>query len=121
MKHYLNNLKSVFDPEAELGDEGGFLDEIIFMAGIALVATILVNWLGTAATNKGADLAACIEGMNTYDNPNGGAPTRVSGSGSHETTIDLMWPGRACSRCCTDASADSSMRSPWPTGVYRPR
>ena len=73
MKHYLNNLKSVFDPEAELGDEGGFLDEIIFMAGIALVATILVNWLGTAATNKGADLAACIEGMNTYDNPNGGA------------------------------------------------
>lgn len=48
-------------------DRGDLVSTIIMIAGFAIVALLLVNWLGTAILNKGADAAGCIEGANSYN------------------------------------------------------
>lgn len=65
MQNFINNIKTTFHAESEFGDNAGFIDEILFIVGIALAALAVSWWIGAAAMNKGADIAACIEGMNT--------------------------------------------------------
>lgn len=64
MDKIFGNITAAFRSEQDLGDGAGFIDEILFIVGIALAAVAISSWIGGAAMNKGADIAACIEGMN---------------------------------------------------------
>lgn len=64
MDKIFGNITAAFRSEQEMGDSAGFIDEILFIVGIALAAVAISSWIGGAAMNKGADIAACIEGMN---------------------------------------------------------
>jgi hypothetical protein len=47
-------------------DRADLVQTILLVAGFAIIAILVVTWLGTAILNKGADAATCIEGSNTY-------------------------------------------------------
>lgn len=66
---FLNNIKTAFnsDVESTESDRGDIVQTILIIAGFAVVVILVVNWIGTAITNKGADIAACIEGSNSYN------------------------------------------------------
>lgn len=64
MDKIFGNISAAFRSEQELGDAAGFIDEILFIVGIALAAVAISGWIGGAAMNKGADIASCIEGQN---------------------------------------------------------
>jgi len=64
MEKFFGNLSAAFASEKELSDNAGFIDEILFIVGIALAAVAISSWIGGAAMNKGADIASCIEGQN---------------------------------------------------------
>lgn len=64
MDKIFGNISAAFRSEQELGDAAGFIDEILFIVGIALAAVAISGWIGGAAMNKGADIASCIQGQN---------------------------------------------------------
>lgn len=64
MEKFFGNIRDAFRAEQDLGDNAGFIDEILFIVGIALAAVAISSWISSAAMNKGADIAACIEGQN---------------------------------------------------------
>lgn len=64
MDKIFGNITAAFRSEQEMGDAAGFIDEILFIVGIALAAVAISSWIGGAAMNKGADIASCIEGQN---------------------------------------------------------
>lgn len=64
MDKIFGNITAAFRSEQDLGDGAGFIDELLFIVGIALAAVAIASWIGGAAMNKGADIAACIEGQN---------------------------------------------------------
>lgn len=64
MDKIFGNITAAFRSEQDLGDGAGFIDEILFIVGIALAAVAISSWIGGAAMNKGADIAACIAGQN---------------------------------------------------------
>lgn len=64
MDKIFGNISAAFRSEQELGDAAGFIDEILFIVGIALAAVAISGWIGGAAMNKGADIASCIANQN---------------------------------------------------------
>lgn len=64
MDKIFGNITAAFRSEQDMGDGAGFIDEILFIVGIALAAVAISSWIGGAAMNKGADIASCIEGQN---------------------------------------------------------
>lgn len=64
MDKIFGNITAAFRSEQDLGDGAGFIDEILFIVGIALAAVAISSWIGGAAMNKGADIASCIENQN---------------------------------------------------------
>lgn len=74
MTKFISNIKNAFVAEAdENKDRGTLVETVIIVAGFALVALLLVQWIGTAILNKGADIAQCIEGVNLYEGSNDSA------------------------------------------------
>jgi len=63
MDKIFGNISAAFRSEQEMGDAAGFIDEILFIVGIALAAVAISSWISGAAMNKGADIASCIEGQ----------------------------------------------------------
>lgn len=62
------NIREAFSgvcTEAER-DRGDVVQTVILVAGFAVASFLLINWLTTAVLNKGADVAGCIEGSNTF-------------------------------------------------------
>lgn len=83
MDKIFGNISAAFRSEQELGDAAGFIDEILFIVGIALAAVAISGWIGGAAMNKGADIASCISGQNVSA---GGAAAKADcQGGTHET------------------------------------
>lgn len=66
---FINNIRAAFTKNANDTDldRGDLVQTIIITAGFAVAGFLLVNWISTAILNKGADIAACIEGSNTYN------------------------------------------------------
>ena len=66
---FINNIRAAFAKNANDADldRGDLVQTIIITAGFAVAGFLLVNWISTAILNKGADIAACIEGANTYN------------------------------------------------------
>lgn len=64
----LENIKSAYAMTGkEDADRGDIVQTILLIAGFAIVTLAVVNWIGKAIMNKGADTAACIEGSSAYD------------------------------------------------------
>ena len=63
---FINNVKSTFASTEVSNDRADLVQTVLLIAGFAVAALILVNWLSTAILNKAADAATCIEGSNTY-------------------------------------------------------
>jgi hypothetical protein len=83
MDKIFGNITAAFRSEQEMGDAAGFIDEILFIVGIALAAVAISSWIGGAAMNKGADIASCISGQSVA----AGATTSTSADcqgGTHE-------------------------------------
>ena len=66
MKNFFENIKSAFVAEDEIKDRADIVQTMIIIAIFALAAIAISTWITSAAMNKGADIAACIEGSNTY-------------------------------------------------------
>lgn len=64
MDKIFGNITAAFRSEQDMGDGAGFIDEILFIVGIALAAVAISSWIGGAAMNKGADIASCIANQN---------------------------------------------------------
>ena len=64
MDKIFGNITAAFRSEQDMGDGAGFIDEILFIVGIALAAVAISSWISGAAMNKGADIASCIQGQN---------------------------------------------------------
>lgn len=63
---FINNVKATFASTEVSNDRADLVQTVLLIAGFAVAALILVNWLSTAILNKAADAAGCIEGSNTY-------------------------------------------------------
>lgn len=59
---FITNIKTAFNAEHEFDNSAGFVDDLLMMAGLALAALAVVNWIGGAAMDKGDEIANCIEG-----------------------------------------------------------
>lgn len=68
VKLMLKNIKNRIDARRHDGelDSGDIVQTVLLIAGFAIIAIIVVGWLGSAMLNKAADASACIEGANTY-------------------------------------------------------
>lgn len=97
---FVNNIKTSFASTAVAdakNDRADLVQTVLLIAGFAIAALVLVNWLSTAILNKAADAATCIEGSNTY----GGSSTESAAkckAASHSTknsfTKDSSYAGR---------------------------
>lgn len=47
-------------------DRADIVQTVLLIAGFAVVAILVVGWVGTAILGKGADAANCIEGSSSY-------------------------------------------------------
>jgi hypothetical protein len=65
--NFVKNIKSSYVAEGTDQDRGDIVQTILLIAGFAIVTILAVNWIGTAILNKGADVATCIEGANSYN------------------------------------------------------
>lgn len=83
MDKIFGNISAAFRSEQDLGDGAGFIDEILFIVGIALAAVAISSWIGGAAMNKGADIAACIAGQNVSTGAQANGNANCKG-GTHE-------------------------------------
>jgi len=83
MDKIFGNITAAFRSEQEMGDGAGFIDEILFIVGIALAAVAISSWIGGAAMNKGADIASCIAGQNVSTSAANNADCQ---GGTHEAT-----------------------------------
>lgn len=96
---FLNNIKTAFnsDVESTESDRGDIVQTILIIAGFAVVVILVVNWIGSAITNKGADIAACIEGANTYNSASSAencAEQNHASIGDNSFTKDSGYTGR---------------------------
>lgn len=95
MEQFFGNIRDAFRFEQDLGDNAGFIDEILFIVGIALAAVAISSWIGGAAMNKGADIASCISNQNVTK-ANAANSTDCQG-GTHEgkkSFKDTTYTGR---------------------------
>lgn len=65
--NFVHNIKSAYVGGNDELDRGDIVQTVLIIAGFAIVCILAINWIGSAILNKGADVAACIEGSNTYD------------------------------------------------------
>lgn len=68
----MENIKNAYADGKNDLDRGDAVQTVLIIAGFAIVCILLIQWIGTAILNKGADTATCIEGANTYDGKNSG-------------------------------------------------
>lgn len=69
-------------------DRADIVQTVLLIAGFAVVAILVVGWLGTAILNKGADAANCIEGSSSYSSSSAEAGAACTkGAGSNNSTF----------------------------------
>lgn len=65
---FFKNIKEVFDASREEQDRGTLVEQVLIIAGMAVVAILVVTWIGNAIAGKAADTANCITSANSYAN-----------------------------------------------------
>ncbi len=60
------NIKEAFGASDDAADRGDLVQTVLIIAGFAVVAILLVTWIGNAIAGQAADVAECIAGANSY-------------------------------------------------------
>lgn len=63
---FINNIKGAFSTDAS-ADRGSLVETVLLIAGFAVVAILVVSWIGGAIAGQAANVSACIAGANTND------------------------------------------------------
>lgn len=63
----INNIKAAYGTDSTEADRGDVVQFILIVAAMAIVVIVAMSWIGDAVLNKGADVAECVEGSNTYN------------------------------------------------------
>lgn len=67
MSNFFNNIASAYNADSENKDAGNLVEYVLIVAGVAIVAAVVITFISRAITNKAADTAECIEGSNSYN------------------------------------------------------
>ena len=73
-------------------DQGDIVQTVLMIAGFAVVAILIVTWVGTAILNKGADASECLEKSGSYTNKTIGCTEKHSVD--HSFTKDTTYTSR---------------------------
>lgn len=60
---FINNIKGAFASETP-ADRGSLVETVLLVAGFAVVAILVVSWIGSAIAGQAANVSACIAGAN---------------------------------------------------------
>ena len=63
---FINNIKGAFASD-EAADRGSLVETVLIIAGFAVVAILVVMWIGNAIAGSAANVAHCIAGANGND------------------------------------------------------
>lgn len=63
---FTNNIKDAFGASSEEQDRGTLVETVLLIAGFAVVAILVVTWIGNAIAGQAADVAECISGANSF-------------------------------------------------------
>lgn len=72
---FTKNIKEAFGASSDEQDRGTLVETVLLIAGFAIVAILVVTWIGNAIAGQAADVAECIGGANTYATDAGTAAT----------------------------------------------
>lgn len=60
---FINNIKGAFASD-EAADRGSLVETVLLIAGFAVVAILVVTWIGNAIAGQAANVSNCIAGAN---------------------------------------------------------
>lgn len=60
---FINNIKGAFASD-EAADRGSLVETVLIIAGFAVVAILVVTWIGNAIAGQAANVSACIANAN---------------------------------------------------------
>jgi hypothetical protein len=69
------------------GDRADIVQTVLLIAGFAVVAILVVTWIGSSVLNKGADTANCVETADSYASASNAANACKAGAGSNNATF----------------------------------
>ena len=69
----------------------GMIDQILWIAGIALVAVLMAGWLGNTVRGKADDIASQVQEENGSSTVDQSPPDEVAPQIQRQPTVDLAW------------------------------
>lgn len=63
---FIENIKGAFGANAD-ADRGSLVETVLIIAGMAVVAILVVTWIGGAIAGQAANVSGCIAGANGND------------------------------------------------------
>jgi hypothetical protein len=63
---FINNVRGAFASN-EAADQGSLVETVLIIAGFAVVAILVVTWIGNAIAGQAANVSACIAGANASE------------------------------------------------------
>lgn len=60
---FINNIKGAFASD-EAADRGSLVETVLLIAGFAVVAILVVTWIGNAIAGQAANVSSCIANAN---------------------------------------------------------
>lgn len=76
---FINNIQAAF---GQTNDTGTLVETILLIAGFAIVAILVVTWIGGAIAGQAANISNCIAGAN-------GSDIEVASAGCTEDTYNV--------------------------------
>lgn len=84
---FTNNIKDAFGASSDEQDRGSLVETVLLIAGFAVVAILVVTWIGNAIAGQAADVSECITGANSYSGADS-AQNACEGSEHSDTAQD---------------------------------
>lgn len=66
---FINNIKGAFASD-ESADRGSLVETVLIIAGFAVVAILVVTWIGNAIAGQAANVSGCIASANSSNTNN---------------------------------------------------
>lgn len=63
----VKNIKDAYGTSDVSQDSASLVEYLLITVAVAVTAIIVIGWIMTAVSNKGADIGECIEGSNAWD------------------------------------------------------
>ncbi len=60
---FINNIQGAF-ASSEASDRGSLVETVLIIAGFAVVAILVVTWIGNAIAGQAANVSSCIANAN---------------------------------------------------------